>query len=102
MRPRGFTYVTFNSQSKRLIQRFRKLPLPNVDDTEYLVAVKYAANAGSKGHEQTGNAEVPGTSIAKRLTQAVTPSVKNARLAIAKIAIKGEIYKLQRANKFGE
>lgn len=82
----SFTYVTFNSQSKRLMQHLRELPPPNVDAAEYLAALKRAGNASATRPEQTdavNASQAPSRFSAKRLAQAVSkPTLKNARLAV--------------------
>lgn len=82
----GFTYVTFNAQSKRLMQHLRELPPPNVDAAEYLAAVRGSENASASKQEQSDTVDDirPRTRFsAKRLTQAVAPTLKNARSTVA-------------------
>jgi hypothetical protein len=83
----GFTYVTFNAQSKRLMQHLRELPPPNVDAAEYLAAAKRAETATASSPEEADadhTSETRGRFSAKRLSQAVTPTLKNARSAMGK------------------
>lgn len=95
----GFTYVTFNSQSKRLMQHLRELPPPNVDADEYLAAVKRAENARTTEPEQTDEANPPKNptgSSAKRLAQAAAPTIKNARSSMV-----GKLGALRRPKRDG-
>lgn len=82
----GFTYVTFNAQSSRLMEHLRELPPPNVDAAEYLAALKRAEEAHAKGKKQTDDADDSGeskASAAKRLTRGIAPAFKNARSAVS-------------------
>lgn len=82
----SLTYVTFNSQAKRLMQHLRELPTPNVDAAEYMSAVKRAPEAHIKENKQTDNTadnnDFNGSS-AHRQTQGIAPAFKNTRSAVA-------------------
>ena len=83
----GFTYITFNAQSTRLMQHLRELPPPNVDAAEYLAAVRRAETANAQDPDATeadNTGKTRGRFSAKRLSQAVTPTLKNARSAMGK------------------
>lgn len=81
----GFTYIAFNTQSKRLMGYLRELPPPNVDAAEYLAAVKRAEDASKteQDHsEEIKNDKTSAGSTVKRLTQGVAPTFRNARSSL--------------------
>ena len=82
----SFTFVVFNSQSKRLMQHLRELPPPNVDAAEYLAAVKNADSTSTEQNEQRDRSDEKNssrTTSAKRIAQGAAPALKNAGSAIA-------------------